>query len=56
MYEGQILGILNKFSRSLETKKETLVGDFTYWEKTLLIARNIYEEDSSYEKIYDEKS
>lgn len=53
--KDRFFGIMNKFSRSIQTKNDTSVEDFTYWEKTLLIARNIYEEDSSNEKIYDEK-
>lgn len=53
--KDRFLGIMNKFSRSLGTKTETPLEDFSHWEKTLLIARNIYEEDSSNEKIYDEK-
>ncbi|CUM53614.1 unnamed protein product [Debaryomyces tyrocola] len=45
--------IMNKFS--LRTTKESFMVNFTDWEKTLLIARNMYEEDSCNEKICDEK-
>lgn len=53
--KDRFFSIMNKFSRSIKTKDDTSVEDFTYWEMTLLIARNIYEEDSSNEKIYNEK-
>lgn len=49
----RFFGIMNKFS--LSTKKKFFMFDFTNWEKTLLIARNMYEEDSCEEKVCDEK-
>lgn len=51
--KDRFFGIMNKFS--LSTKKESFMVDFTDWERTLLIARNMYEEDSRNEKICDEK-
>lgn len=53
--KDRFFGIMNSFSRSLRTKKDPSTVNFTDWEKTLLIARNIYEEDSCNEKICDEK-
>lgn len=51
--KDRFFGIMNKFSHRM--KKESFTIDFTDWEKTLLIARNMYEEDSYNERIYDEK-
>lgn len=53
--KDRFFGIMNSFSRSLRTKKEPSIVSFSDWEKTLLIARNIYEEDSCNEKVCDEK-
>lgn len=44
--------VMNKFS--LRTKKESLTINLTDWEKTLLITRNMYEEDFGDEKVCDE--
>jgi len=52
--KDRFFGIMNSSSRSLRTKKDPSTVNFTDWEKTLLIARNIYEEDSCNEKC-DEK-
>lgn len=53
--KDRFFGIMNSFSRSLRTKKDPSIVNFTNWEKTLLIARSIYEEDSRNEKVSDEK-
>lgn len=53
--KDRFIGIMNSFSRSLRTKNDPSIVNFTNWEKTLLIARNIYDEDSCNEKVSDEK-
>ena len=47
--KDRFLGIMNNFSRACK-KNEKAINDFTDWEKTLLIARNMYDEDVANEK------
>ena len=53
--KDRFFGIMNSFSHSIRKKEESSIVNFSDWEKTLLIARNIYEEDSCNDKVCDKK-
>lgn len=50
--KDRFFGIMNNFFRACKKNKKS-INDFTNWEKTLLMARNMYDEDVASEKALD---